>query len=88
MSHANDPKLLNRLRRAHGHLATIITMVESGREGLDIAQQMQAVISALEAAKKVLVIDHIEHHLETATGPLTDAGRQELARIANLAKYL
>jgi len=88
MSHANDPKLLNRLRRAHGHLATIIDMVEAGREGLDIAQQMQAVISALEAAKKVLVIDHIEHHLEAATGPLTDAGRAELARIATLAKYL
>lgn len=88
MSHANDPKLLNRLRRAHGHLATIIEMVETGREGLDIAQQMQAVISALEAAKKVLVIDHIEHHLEIATGPLTDAGREELARIADLAKYL
>jgi len=88
MSHANDPKLLNRLRRAHGHLATIIDMVETGREGLDIAQQMQAVISALEAAKKVLVIDHIEHHLEAVTGPLTDVGRAELARIATLAKYL
>ena len=88
MSHANDPKLLNRLRRAHGHLATIIDMVETGREGLDIAQQMQAVISALEAEKMVLVIDHIDHHLETATGPLTDAGRAELARIATLAKYL
>lgn len=88
MSHANDPKLLNRLRRAHGHLAKIIKMVEQGREGLETAQQMQAVVSALEAAKTMLVIDHIEHHLEAAIGPLSDAGRAELARLSQLAKYL
>ncbi|WP_443018335.1 metal-sensing transcriptional repressor [Sphingomonas sp. AAP5] len=34
LSHANDCKILNRLRRAHGHLSTIISMVEQGREGL------------------------------------------------------
>ena len=88
MSHANDPKLLNRLRRAYGHLATIVTMVEEGREGLATAQQMQAVISALEAAKKLLVIDHIEHHLEAAVGPLSEAARDELTRLSQLAKYL
>ncbi|WP_272482932.1 hypothetical protein [Sphingomonas sp. AAP5] len=33
---------------------------------------MQAVISALEAAKTLLVTDHIEHHLEGAVGPLSD----------------
>ncbi len=63
MSHAASPELLNRLRRAYGHFATIITMVEDGREGLEIAQQMQAVVSALENAKTMLVTDHIEHHL-------------------------
>ena len=54
MSHAANPDLINRLRRAHGHLATIIKMIEDGREGLDIAQQMQAVISAIDAAKTML----------------------------------
>ena len=88
MSHANDPKLLNRLRRAHGHLATIISMVGEGREGLEIAQQMQAVVSALEAAKTMLVTDHIEHHLEAAVGPLSETVRAELARLSQLAKYL
>jgi len=88
MSHTDDPKLLNRLRRAHGHLATIIKMVEEGRDALDIAQQMKAVVSALDAAKTLLVADHIEHHLQVVVGPLSEATRKELARLRQLAKYL
>ena len=88
MSHAASPDLLNRLRRAHGHLATIIKMIEEGREGLETAQQMQAVVSALEAAKTILVADHIEHHLEAIVGPLSKKVRDELARLSKLAKYL
>lgn len=88
MSHAASPELLNRLRRAQGHLATIIKMIEEGREGLETAQQMQAVVSALEAAKTMLVADHIEHHLEEVIGPLPKAAREELERLSKLAKYL
>ena len=88
MTHAASPELLNRLRRAQGHLATIIKMVEQGREGLETAQQMQAVVSALEAAKTMLVTDHIEHHLEAVLGPLSKDARDELARLSKLAKYL
>lgn len=88
MSHAASPDLLNRLRRAHGHLAKIMDMIEQGREGLEIAQQMQAVVSALEVAKTLLVADHIEHHLETIVGPLSREARDELGRLSKLAKYL
>lgn len=88
MSHAASPELLNRLRRAQGHLATIIKMVEQGREGVETAQQMQAVVSALVAAKTILVTDHIEHHLEDVLGPLPKDARDELARLSKLAKYL
>ena len=62
MSHADNADLINRLKRAHGHLATIIRMVEDDRDALEIAQQMQAVLKALDKAKTVLVSDHIEHH--------------------------
>lgn len=88
MSHAGSPDLLNRLKRANGHLATIIKMIEEGRDGLDTAQQMQAVVSALEKAKTMLVIDHIEHHLEEVAGALAPEARAELARLAQLARYL
>jgi DNA-binding FrmR family transcriptional regulator len=88
MSHAANPDLLNRLRRANGHLAGIIKMVEDGGDGLKIAQQMQAVVSALDKAKTLIVTDHIEHHLEELLGPLPSAVRNDLAKLGEFAKYL
>jgi DNA-binding FrmR family transcriptional regulator len=88
MSHAANPDLLNRLRRANGHLASIITMVEDGSDGLKIAQQMQAVVAALEKTKTLIVTDHIEHHLEALVGPLPSTVRADLAKLGALAKYL
>ncbi len=88
MSHADNPDLVNRLKRAQGHLATIIHMVAEGRDGLVIAQQMQAVVKALEKAKAVLIADHIEHHLEAVTGPLPREVRDRLADLSQITKYL
>jgi DNA-binding FrmR family transcriptional regulator len=88
MSHAANPDLLNRLRRANGHLAGIIKMVEDGGDGLKIAQQMQAVVSALEKTKTLIVTDHIEHHIEDLIGPLPSALRTELSKLGEFAKYL
>jgi len=88
MSHAANPEFMNRLKRAQGHLAKIIEMVAEGRDGLQIAQQMQAVIAALDKTKTLLVSDHIEHHLEELVGPLPKAVREDLAKLGELAKYL
>jgi uncharacterized protein len=88
MSHVNNADLMNRLKRAQGHLATIIKMVEDNRDGLETAQQLQAVIAALDKAKTVLVTDHIEHHLEDVVGPLSREAREKLGRLTDLAKYL
>jgi DNA-binding FrmR family transcriptional regulator len=88
MSHIHDQQLLNRLKRAHGHLGSIVAMVEENRDCLEIAQQMLAVIKALEKAKTVLVSDDIEHHLEAITGPLPTPAREQLKRLRELAKYL
>jgi DNA-binding FrmR family transcriptional regulator len=88
MSHANNPDIVNRMKRAQGHLATIVRMVEEGRDGLAIAQQMQAVLKALEKAKTVLITDHIEHHLEELAGPLPRASRERLAKLGEIARYL
>ncbi|MDE2042360.1 MAG: metal-sensing transcriptional repressor [Alphaproteobacteria bacterium] len=88
MSHANNTDLLNRIKRAHGHLATIIKMIEDNRDGLETAQQLQAVLGALDKAKTLLVTDHIEHHLEDVVGPLSREAREKLARLTDLAKYL
>ena len=86
MSHANNPKILGRVKRAQGHLATVVRMIEEGRDGVVIAQQMSAVIQALEKAKGALI--HIEHHLEEVVGPLPRESRERLAGLGELAKYL
>ncbi len=88
MSHANDPDIINRLRRAEGHLATVIRMVQDGRDGIVIAQQMQAVLKAIEKSKQMLILDHIDHHLTELAAPLSPDAQQKLADFRQIAKYL
>lgn len=88
MSHANDPDMLKRLRRAEGHLASVTRMVADGRDALAIAQQMQAVIRALEKTKQLIILDHIDHHLVETAGPLPPAAKKKIAEFRELTKYL
>jgi DNA-binding FrmR family transcriptional regulator len=50
-NHTSHPDIIKRLKRAEGHLKSIITMLEDGRNCLDITQQLQAVESAVSNAK-------------------------------------
>ncbi len=77
-----------RLRRAEGHLRKIITMIQEGRPCLDIAQQLQAVESAVKAAKKALIHDHLDHCLDAALDPGAEDGRTVVAAFKEIAKYL
>ncbi len=79
--HASHPAITSRLRRAEGHLKSVIGMMEAGRSCLDIAQQLHAVEAALANAKRELIHDHIEHCLE-------DGGAADLKEIKQLTKYL
>jgi DNA-binding FrmR family transcriptional regulator len=88
MSHSNDPEIHTRLRRAEGHLSTVVQMVADGKDGLAIAQQMQAVISALEKAKQLLIVDHIDHHLADDGGSLRPELREKLSVFREIIKYL
>lgn len=44
----------------------VIDMIEAGRPCLDLAQQLHAVESAIHAAKKTLIHDHLDHRLDAA----------------------
>lgn len=63
-THTSHPDIIKRLKRAEGHLKSVISMLEAERSCLEIAQQLQAVESAVSSAKKTLVHDHIDHCLE------------------------
>ncbi|MCL8026408.1 metal-sensitive transcriptional regulator [Nocardioides bruguierae] len=47
--------VLNRVKRAHGHLAKVVSMMEEGRDCEDIVTQYAAVLKALERAGFALV---------------------------------
>ncbi|WP_298018184.1 metal-sensing transcriptional repressor [uncultured Castellaniella sp.] len=62
--HSTHPDLVRRLKRAEGHLRRVIGMIEEEQPCLDVARQLTAVESAVTAAKRVLIYDHIDHCLD------------------------
>jgi DNA-binding FrmR family transcriptional regulator len=88
MKHTSHPDILKRLKRAHGHLASVISMIEEGRPCVDLAQQLHAVESALANAKRELIQDHIEHCLDEGIGGGGKTAKAALSEFKQLAKYL
>lgn len=85
MSHTSHPEILGRLKRAHGHLNKVIAMLEEGRDCVTVAQQLQAVESAVIKAKKALIRDHVEHCLDDA---MKAGGAGALREFKEITKYL
>jgi uncharacterized protein len=86
--HQTHPEIVKRLRRAEGHLRSIIDMIEGQRPCLDVAQQLHAVEKAIAQAKKTLIHDHIENCLEQAVGPLARDQRRPVDEFKAITKYL
>jgi len=86
--HGTHSDVVNRLKRAEGHIRTIVEMIEAKRECLDVAQQLQAVEKAIQNAKKIYVHDHIDNCLENITGVTTRQARNSLAEFKEIVKYL
>ncbi|MCX8952026.1 MULTISPECIES: metal-sensing transcriptional repressor [unclassified Ruegeria] len=61
----SHPHITARLKRAHGHLAKVIAMLEGQAPCSDIAQQLFAVEKAVTNAKRALIHDHIDHCLSS-----------------------
>ena len=80
--------IARRLKRANGHLEAISGMIEQGQPCAAIAQQLQAVESAIENAKKALIHDHISHSLERSFKTSGAKGQAALRDFKLIAKYL
>jgi DNA-binding FrmR family transcriptional regulator len=88
MVHSTHPDVVNRLKRAEGHLKTAIEMIGAKRECLDVAQQLHAIEKAIQNAKKLYIHDHIDNCLEEIAGAATRQARDWLAEFKEIAKYL
>ena len=86
--HKSHPDIVKRLRRAEGHLRSIVAMIEDGRPCLDIAQQLHAVEKAIAQAKKTLVHDHLDHCLEHAVRTDKREARKSVEEFKAISKYL
>lgn len=78
-SHKHHEDIAKRLKRAEGHLRSIIKMIEDERACVEIAQQMHAVEKAVSQAKRTLIQDHIDHCLEDGVA---------IKEFKDIAKYL
>ena len=87
-THTSHPDIIKRLKRAEGHLKSIVTMLEQGRGCVEIAQQLQAVENAVGNAKKTLVHDHIDHCLEHAVRDGTRGAVDTINEFKQITKYL
>lgn len=79
-AHSSHPAIAVRLKRAEGHLRSIVAMIGEGRPCVDLATQLHAVERALAEAKRALIHDHIDHCLE--------GGAHDLAELKALTRLL
>ena len=88
MLHETHPEIVRRLKRAEGHLRSVVEMIEARRPCIDVAQQLHAVEKAIGQAKKTLIQDHLDHCLEDAVGPLPRDQRRSIDEFKRITKYL
>ena len=87
--HETHPNIINRLKRAEGHLKKVIAMLEAGEGCVTVAQQLHGVHNAIGNAKTELIKDHIEHCLdESLIGSDAKAQKSTLNEFKEITKYL
>lgn len=86
--HQHHDTVVKRLKRAEGHLRSVVQMIEAQRPCLDIAQQLHAVEKAITQAKKLLIQDHIDHCLEDVVGSVGKEQRLTVDEFKAITKYL
>jgi len=85
--HSSHLEIVKRLKRAKGHLESVIKMIEEERSCLEVSQQMHAVENAIGKAKKTLIHDHLDHCLENALEDGKDSAKA-VKEFKEITKYL
>ena len=61
--------LVNRAKRAHGHLGKVISMMENGSDCEDVLTQLSAVLKALERTGFAIVATGLQQCMAAGDGP-------------------
>ena len=85
-NHVKNDEIIKRLKRASGHLTKVIEMLSEETDCMKIAQQLQAVSSAVINAKKNYIQDHVEHCLAEAKDP--KIFKSKIKEFKQISKYL
>ena len=79
IDNAAESQVLNRLRRAQGQLAGVISMVESGRECDEVVTQLAAVSRALDRAGFKIVASGMRQCAAAgASSPMTEEQMEKM----------
>lgn len=74
-----EGQVLNRLRRAQGQLAGVISMIESGRDCADVVTQLAAVSRALDRAGFKIVASGMRQCLTAGDeAPMTEEQMEKM----------
>ena len=88
MKQVNHPAIVKRLKKAGGHLSSIIDMFDKERTCADLVQQLHAVEKAISSAKEQLIHDHMEHCLADDVACCSVKPMAILTELRGLVKYL
>jgi len=83
--HKQTKAVLDRLARATGHLQSIRTMIEQGRDCPQVLIQLAAVRSAINKTCEVILKDHLEHCIVDA---VNTGDMQALDELKNAVELL
>ncbi|MBA4193545.1 MAG: metal-sensing transcriptional repressor [Hydrogenophaga sp.] len=86
--HETHPAVIKRLRRAGGHLSSVLAMLEQGKPCMDVVQQLQAVEKAITQAKRTLIQDHLDHCLSHMVATKGQPQPGSLEEFREITKYL
>jgi DNA-binding FrmR family transcriptional regulator len=75
--HVDMTNVLPRLKRAHGQLAGVMAMIDSGRDCKDVLTQLAAVSKAIDAAGFAVISSGLEQCIARGEAGLDDRARLE-----------
>ena len=83
--HETHSDVCLRLKRAKGHLETVIKMIADEKTCLEVARQLDAVSKSVDEAKRLFIHDHIEHCLDEKA---LKASEMSIKDFKEITKYL